>query len=548
MQNWSIRIQNKWTHFAPSSPQRLIDKRYQTLFKWVVFLGLQLTGFQCLHAQPDARTSHSSNTELVAYSGMLTPQGPQLFPFNISSQTEKLLVSVNAIDLASIGLIRPDGSQVFKDDRNVRVQLQKTAAIYELTDPVAGDWNLKVEGIGEFTINAFSSSYSAKPEYVATTENSGRAWVITQPPSPRSGLIPVSGTLITTGTALSKSGKPVIWGFRGSSQQGNGRRVITSYEKPETVNSLNQIVSLVGGAYHLLAMDQDGNVTGWGQSGYGETGCNEVYPSTPCKVLGNAVQIATGEYFSIALDKDGRVWTWGHNLYGQLGNGRFDNSRTPIIVNLRGEKARLIGGAYEGAFAVTEEGNVWAWGDNEASGLGFQGPSYGIQSIVRTPTRIPNLKEYAKRMTYIAGGNGWGEALLDDGTVIGWGLHASLGQGTMLTSISGPEPVIVMHNVKHLFARYVGSVALTTEGQIFTWGQTGGSAFPFIYGASPIQRNSVGPVTDIGGGKEHIFYKTEDGAMYGVGYNDLNKLSVDRCCAPSVEWPGIEFTFEQAPI
>lgn len=354
---------------------------------------------------------------------------------------------------------------------------------------------------------------------------------------------PATGTLITTGAAYDEDGV-FIWGFRGSAQQGNGVKTIRSKQAPAKVESLKNIISLTAGAYHLLALDKNGNVWGWGQSGFGETGCPGFYVATPCIALKNATQIAAGEYYSIALDHSGQVWTWGHNFYGQLGNGDKKSSVTPIAVNLNGEKARLIGGAYEGAFAVTQEGHVWAWGDNEASGLGIQGPRYGIQKIIRTPTHITNLDPYADKITYIAGGNGWGEALLNDGRVIGWGLRASLGVGIKKTSISSPEPVVIMENVQTLFARYVGSAAITKDQKLYTWGQTGGSAFKMIYGINPTERATAGPVIEIGGGKEHLFYQTEDGEIYGVGYNDIYKLNQDKG-AGIINWPGAKIDLEK---
>lgn len=364
------------------------------------------------------------------------------------------------------------------------------------------------------------------------------------------GVIGISqNSLITTGTLVNDAGEVWMWGFRNSGQQGNGSRSWASNAAPEKVKGLQNIKFVTGGAYHLLALSRDGDLYGWGQSGYGETGCQpttSIYVASPCKVLGDITQVGVGEYFSVALDNQGQVWTFGHNLYGQLGNGERKNSQKPVAVNLNGEKARLIGGAYEGAFAVTEEGHVWAWGDNEASGLGFQGSKYGVQSIVRTPTRVPNLEPYAKQIVYIAGGNGWGEALLDDGTVIGWGLHASLGIGVRKTNISSPEPVVIMKNVKQLFARYVGSFALTHDGEIYTWGQTGGSAFPMIYGdKATLRSNTHGKVVAIGGGKEHLFYRSDDGNLYGVGYNDLYKINQSKCCAPVVDWPGVKITVDK---
>ncbi|MDR0664504.1 MAG: hypothetical protein LBF86_03175 [Helicobacteraceae bacterium] len=353
-------------------------------------------------------------------------------------------------------------------------------------------------------------------------------------------------SLITSGATINDKGEVFVWGFRGSGQQGNGKISVSSSNKPAKVESLTNIVQLTGGAYHLIALDQDGNLYGWGQSGYGETGCKPntgIYVTTPCKVLNNIVQAAAGEYFTIALSNDGKVYAFGHNLYGQLGNGNSKNSQTPVLVDLGGEKARLIGGAYEGAFAVTENNKVYAWGDNEASGLGFQGTNYGVQKIVRTPTHITNLDQYASKIIYIAGGNGWSEALLDDGRVIGWGLQASLGQGTTKTSLSSPNPVIILDGVKQLFARYVGSIALSDDGTIYAWGQTGGSAFKSIYGERPTPHNVAGVVTQIGGGKEHIFYKTEEGDLYGVGYNDLYKLNLNKL-GGIVDWDGERVAIE----
>lgn len=247
----------------------------------------------------------------------------------------------------------------------------------------------------------------------------------------------------------------------------------------------------------------------------------------------------------MALDASGRVWTWGHNLYGQLGDSTSRNSKTPVLVNLHNETARLVGAAHEGCFAVTKEGHVWAWGDNEASGLGINGPNYGVQKIIRTPTHIKNLDQYADKIVYIAGGNGWGEALLDDGTVIGWGLKAALGVGISSTSKSDAKPIVIMAGVQQLFARYVGSFALTQDGKLYTWGQTAGSAFKMIYGDTITLRQGVNsPISRIGGSKESLYYETTDGKLYGVGYNDLYKLNQQVLGAPNVQWPGCEIIFD----
>lgn len=520
--------------FVPSYPEALVSGDYQTTLAEQVFSDVSVEFRTKDGLIFDAFAADLSDAKIGV-------TGPSTAAIPLGQDT---VYTFRVTNYGEAGNFRFDAA----DDKNFIVDMSAYNA-----DIASGGYvdvqvilnsGLSTEGtISTLIFRALSTADDALPSGTIATAKI----TATDKKSTGSGNGIAQGTLITTGAAVNEDGSVQVWGFRGSSQQGNGAMVVQSNAKPAPVKSLSAITSLHTGAYHLIALDASGSVYGWGQSGYGETGCAPTYAhyvSTPCTVLSNAVQIAAGEYFSIALDKEGRAWTWGHNLYGQLGNGGDKNSKTPVQVNLNGEKVRLIGGAYEGAFAVTEEGHVWAWGDNEASGLGFQGPIYGVQKIIRTPTRVPNLDAYAKNIVTIAGGNGWGEALLDNGVVIGWGLHAALGQGTAKTNISSPYPVEIMRDVKQLFARYVGSVALTNDGKIYTWGQTGGSAFKMIYGEFVTQRTTYDNVTEIGGGKEHVFYKTKDGSLYGVGYNDLFKLNLDKCCAPTINWPGVKITYQ----
>jgi alpha-tubulin suppressor-like RCC1 family protein len=370
-----------------------------------------------------------------------------------------------------------------------------------------------------------------------------------QTPSTSFSIESSRNTLIDTGLAL-RGDRVLVWGFRGSGQQGNGTTSVAASTLPTIVNSLSNIVQVTGSAYTLVAIDRDGNAWGWGQNLYGAAGVGQatgvVNRPRQINFPGNAKvdYVAAGEYFFIARGTDGSVYTWGHNLYGQLGTGGRGNHPQPVRVAVGGRRARVVGAAYEGAFVVTICNEVFAWGDNEASGLGFPGPNYGVQSIERSPTRVPNLSSYASRIQYIAGGNGWGQALLNNGDVIGWGLRAALGEGT--TSVTGSsghtngQVVQVTQGIKQMHSRYVGTIALTTTGEVRTWGQTGGSAFPTIYGARVTTRQpplSGTTIVQVGGGKEHVYYLDQDGRVWGAGYGALRKLSLTTVTNRS--WPGI---------
>lgn len=363
-------------------------------------------------------------------------------------------------------------------------------------------------------------------------------------------------TTITTGLGL-KDGRVWVWGFRGSGQHGNGIHeysrtgLSVDYKAPAmVVRSLHDIHAVTGGAYHILAINGDGELWGWGQNLFGEVGCENdsyhkanTYITVPCKVLDNVVQMSVGEYHSVAMDNQGDVYTWGKNLYRTLGTGDTKHRSFPFKVNLQGEHARLIGGAYEGTFAVTREGNVWAWGSNEDYGLGFASPRYAD-----VPMRVPNLKQYAQKIKTIGGGDGWGQALLDDGRVIAWGRahYTGLKENCKAGISNSPIPQFVpVPPVDRLNMRYIGTLALTKDNEIYTWGLDL-SAF-YIYGYCPTKRQThPGTIVNIGTAKESVTYELDTGEVYGVGYNSLGVLNIDgsdgdtgRYDENIKEWPGI---------
>lgn len=61
--------------------------------------------------------------------------------------------------------------------------------------------------------------------------------------------------------------------------------------------------------------------------------------SVPTQVKGlvNIKTIAVGAFHNLALSESGQVWAWGNNEYGQLGTGDTQPRSTPVAVkNLRG--------------------------------------------------------------------------------------------------------------------------------------------------------------------------------------------------------------------
>ncbi|OWF72160.1 hypothetical protein B4902_14550 [Yersinia frederiksenii] len=179
--------------------------------------------------------------------------------------------------------------------------------------------------------------------------------------------------LVDTGVGIDSNGKLWVWGYRDHGLQGNGSNGISGNAdtaKPAMViippgdpNSTLRITKIAGGIYHLVALDENGDVWSWGQDLYGEAGstvCNGtkvLYNPTPCKVLSGVVDIAAGEYTTLMQKADGTLWFLGECRYNQCGNNRYattapelDLTRvTPRQIVLGGEKVTLMGAATKGA-------------------------------------------------------------------------------------------------------------------------------------------------------------------------------------------------------
>jgi hypothetical protein len=80
--------------------------------------------------------------------------------------------------------------------------------------------------------------------------------------------------------------------------------------------------------------------------------------------------IAAGSFCSFALTEEGEVYAWGWNNFGRFGLGdeedRLTSTKLPGLARV---KAIVAGAAH--SLALTESGEVYAWGSNEQGELGL---------------------------------------------------------------------------------------------------------------------------------------------------------------------------------
>ena len=90
------------------------------------------------------------------------------------------------------------------------------------------------------------------------------------------------------------------------------------------------VTAISSGGVHSLALDNSGQVWGWGANTNGQLGQgNLTFQSTPVSIFGfsGAISISAGGAHSLVVKTGGGVWGTGSNLNGQLGDGT--TTRTP---------------------------------------------------------------------------------------------------------------------------------------------------------------------------------------------------------------------------
>ncbi|HOT28179.1 MAG TPA: hypothetical protein PLU72_08305 [Candidatus Ozemobacteraceae bacterium] len=126
----------------------------------------------------------------------------------------------------------------------------------------------------------------------------------------------------------------LAWGLNSSGQLGLGDTV--SRDRPVPVPNCSNVRRVVCGAYHTLALKNDGTVWAWGDNSYGQLGIGStVSKSVPTRItsLTDIVGIAAGSYHSLAISANGTVYSWGRGDNGRLGTGAVSGNQTsPAIV------------------------------------------------------------------------------------------------------------------------------------------------------------------------------------------------------------------------
>ncbi len=142
---------------------------------------------------------------------------------------------------------------------------------------------------------------------------------------------------------------------------------------------------------------------------------------------------------SYVIDQSGNLWAWGDNFYAQLGVGDRVNRHTPVQVPVPAGAGKwvLVAGGQNFAVAVADSDKLYAWGLNDKGqiGNGAEDGIYGVPTRIQNPAGVTTWK-------WVSAGADHCEALTTDGRLFAWGNNdqGQLGVGTTQYIIT-PQPV-----------------------------------------------------------------------------------------------------------
>lgn len=270
--------------------------------------------------------------------------------------------------------------------------------------------------------------------------------------------------------------KLAAWGYNADGQLADGS--LASRSTPVICNSGEFagkcILKLSAGSSHSLALTADGRIKGWGNNTYGQAGAGG-NPAGPLD--GKTVaSVSAGSNHSLAVCSDGTAYAWGQNFAGMLGNGSTTNSSVPVPVYpggaLAGRSLTSVAAGTNHSLALSSDGRVFSWGFNVSGRLGN-----GTYNSSSTPVAVDDTGVLAgKSITAISAGDSHSVALSTDGSVYTWGSNTNGELGDNSTSDRFTPVEVATSGVlsgKSVIAIAAGNnhtLALTSDGKVHAWG------------------------------------------------------------------------------
>jgi len=216
----------------------------------------------------------------------------------------------------------------------------------------------------------------------------------------------------------------------------------------------------------------------------------------------NIQTLSTNAWASHVITDDGWLWAWGNNEFGKIGNDSTDYSYNPIRILDSVVSVSVSGNS---VMAIKEDGSLWEWGTGTISG------SY-------KPVKIMDS------VVSVSSGYGSVKVIKSDGSLWAWGNneHGQLGDGTTNDSYS---PIKIMDSVVSVSLGYGSVKVIKSDGSLWAWGnneygQLGDGTTNDSY--SPIK--IMDSVVSVSSGYGSVMAIKSDGSLWAWGNNKNGRI------------------------
>jgi len=320
---------------------------------------------------------------------------------------------------------------------------------------------------------------------------------------------------------LTKDGRVFCVGYNDSGQCGVGHtNRVSSFQEVETLRDKN-VVSLcsANGCEHILVITVDGDLYSFGYNSRGQLGHGmTTHISRPRLVEAlsgrKVVTVSCSYHHTVLATSEDEVFAMGRNDFGQLGLGdTLDRPRPEQILSMpRGVVLSLAAGQYHSVFSIDGTG-VFACGKNDYGQLGVS-VNAGEPRYVPVPVLPPIGIGTIHTQGQGRGGNAQ--------------MQTEAAAGSQTASVSGDSR---MDQIVQLSCGYYHTVALTSEGKLYSWGR---EDYGQLGSGSRVNRRRPQRITQIpenviaaACGSYHTLLLTEDGSVFACGRNNHAQLGIE---------------------